>query len=314
MAEFELIQRYFSRAGSRRKDVTLGVGDDGAVLQVREAHALAVGFATLAAGSHFLPDADPETLGHQAVALSTNRLAALGAEPAWLTLALTLPEADESWMEAFSRGLDRLCTRLGMALVGGDTTRGPLAITVQAHGLVPEHESPRRGGTKSGDLVYVTGCLGLAGLAMLAQQGEIRLPAPDRAIAARSLAWPEPRVDQGIALRGLASAATDLSDGLASGLSRVLQASGVGATLQAEALPVSPLLARHLAKLGGWMLPLSAGGDCELCLTVPPEHQVALETRFGRLEVGCTWIGTVDRTPGLRCLQSDGTDIAAGFG
>jgi len=313
MAEFELIHRYFSQAGTHRKDVTLGVGDDGAVLQVRKGHTLAVGFATLAAGSHFLPDADPETLGHQAVAVSTNRLAALGAEPAWLTLALTLPEADGRWLEGFSRGLDRLCGRLGMALVGGDTTRGPLAITVQSHGLVPEHESPRRGGTRPGDLVYVTGCLGLAGLAMLAQQDEIRLSAPDRAAADSSLAWPEPRVDQGIALRGLASAAIDLSDGLASGLSRILRASDVGATLQAESLPVSPLLARHLTEVGGWMLPLSAGGDCELCFTIPPEHQVALETRFGLLEVGCTWIGTVDSTSGLRCLQSDGTDIAAGF-
>lgn len=313
LSEFTLIQRYFSRTGTSRADVELGVGDDAAVIRVPEHASTAVGTGLLVEGRHFGTDTPPESLGHKCLAVSLSQLAAAGAEPAWFTLALTWPHADPYWLEAFSRGLHTLATRHQMQLVGGDTTRGPGQILTHAHGLVPAGQALQRTGAQAGDLIYVTGDLGLAGLALLAEQQEVRLSAAHRREARRRLYWPEPRVAAGLALRGLASAVTDLPDGLASGLSGILGASGVGATLQAELLPVSPALAEHLDAAGGWVLPLTAGEDYELCFTLPSARQAELEARFAGVDPACTWIGVIDRTPGLRCLQADGTDIAPGM-
>jgi thiamine-monophosphate kinase len=236
-------------------------------------------------------------------------LAAMGAEPAWATLSLTLPQVDEPWLAGFGRGFDDLARRCRVALVGGDTTRGPLALTVQVQGFVPQGSGIRRAGARPGDLVYVTGCLGDAGLALLVLREELRLPGPDRAAVLERLNQPQPRLAQGLALRGLASAAIDVSDGLAADLGHVLQASGVGATVQAERLPVSPVLRSVFHSAGGWTLPLSAGDDYELCFTVPERRQGELEQAFRGLDVGCTWIGWVERRLGLRCLLDDGTEL-----
>lgn len=310
LSEFALIQRYFTRADAARADVVLGIGDDAALLQVPEAHAVVIGVGLLTEGQHFAPDSPPESVGHRALATALSRLAAAAAEPAWYTLALTLPSPDQDWLEAFSRGLRELAGRYRLELVGGDTTRGPLQVVVHAQGVVPRGQSLQARGARPGDLVYVTGELGLAGLGLLARQGEVRLGARDRQAAEYRLERPEPAVRAGLALRGVAGAAAGIADGLAAGLATILKAGGVGATLQAELLPVPPLLSEHLELAGGSVLPLTAPGDLELCFTVPPERQGVLEGRLTELGVPCTWIGTIDRTPGLRCLREDGTDIA----
>jgi thiamine-monophosphate kinase len=315
LSEFDLIARYFRSAGPGRADVALGVGDDCALLRVPPGSLLAVSIDTLVAGVHFPVDTAAADLGHKALAVNLSDLAAIGAEPAWATLALTLPEADEAWLVQFSAAFQGLAARFGVELVGGDTTRGPLSITVQAHGFVPEAGALRRAGARPGDLIYVTGELGDAGLALLALQQELQLPAADRVAVLQRLYRPAPRIAAGIALRAVASAAIDVSDGLAADLGHILAASGVGATLQVERLPISPVLARHFHAAGGWVLPLGAGDDYELCFTVPAVHQGLAEQALEAAGCPCTWIGLVEARPGLRCLLDDGTDLGlAGAG
>jgi thiamine-monophosphate kinase len=308
-SEFQLIERYFAGRGALREDVVLGVGDDAALLRVPQGMDLAVAVDTMVEGVHFSPEADPESLGHKILAVNLSDLAAMGAEPAWATLALTLPKVDEAWLERFGRGLHTLAQRCRVALVGGDTTRGPLALTVQVHGFVPTGQAIRRGGARPGDLVYVTGCLGDAGLALLVLQEEVRLPGRDRTSVLERLDRPQPRLAQGLALRGLASAAIDVSDGLAADLGHILEASGVGATVQVQRLPVSAALKSVFDAAGGWALPLSAGDDYELCFSVPERRQAELEKAFRDLDVGCTWIGWVERDRGLRCVLDDGSMV-----
>jgi thiamine-monophosphate kinase len=309
LSEFAIIERYFAADTVRRDDVVLGIGDDAALLRVPPGMDLAVAMDTLVEGVHFLQDSDPQSLGHKALAVNLSDLAAVGAEPAWATLALTIPAADEVWLGQFGRGFMQLAERFRVQLVGGDTTRGPLTITVQVHGLIPPGQGLRRSGARPGDLVYVTGFLGDAGLALLALQEEVPLSVRERQYVIGRLDRPDPRVEHGIALRGIASAAIDISDGLAADLGHILDSSGVGATLQAERLPISPVLRTVFHAAGGWALPLSAGDDYELCFTVPGHRQAELERRLDGLAARCTWIGVIDRSPGLRCVLDDGTEI-----
>ena len=313
LSEFELIDLFFRNLGPARDDVLLGVGDDCALLSVPQGKRLAVTLDTLVEGRHFAPGTDPEDLGHKALAVNLSDLAAAGAEPAWVSLALTLPRADPLWLEGFARGFGALAARHGVALVGGDTTRGPLAVTVQAHGFVREGRMLRRDGARPGDLVYVTGTLGDAGLALLVEQGLYTDPEHLAFLRSR-LARPEPRVAAGRALVGLATAAIDVSDGLAADLGHILDASGCGAGLQLDRLPLSPALRDYVRETGDWGLALSAGDDYELCFAVPHERQREAEDIGRRTDCAMSWIGTVEKTPGLRCLQPDGTTVEAGSG
>lgn len=295
-SEFDLIRTHFADLGAHRGDVLLGVGDDCALLRMDADRELAVSIDTLVAGVHFVPDCDPCDLGHKALAVGLSDLAAMGAEPLWATLALTLPAADPSWLAGFCRGFGALATAQGVRLVGGDTTRGPLTISVQVHGSVPTGAAVQRKGARSGDLVCVTGTLGDAGLALrLALDGE-SLP---EALRLR-LDRPEPRVGAGLALRDLASAMIDVSDGLVADLGHVLAASGVGAEIDLAALPLSPAV----AQARDWALPLCSGDDYELCFTLPPDRQGALSRR----PLGCRWtaIGRITDSPDLICRLPDG--------
>jgi thiamine-monophosphate kinase len=314
MSEFELISRYFTGLGPQRADVIVGVGDDGAVLQPPPGQMLVATVDTLVAGVHFPEDTDPSSLGHKALAVNLSDLAAMGAEPAWATLTLTLPTADEGWLEAFAAGFAALAAEVGIQLVGGDTTRGPLTITVNVLGFVPPGQALLRSGAQPGDLIYVTGQLGDAGLALLALQQELRLPRLDREAVLARLDRPQPRLAVGRALRGIASAAIDISDGFAADLGHILDASGVGAQVQMQRLPVSEPVRRWLPRAGGWVLPLTAGDDYELCVTVPPARQGEAETAAA--EAGCelTWVGVIDARQGLRCSLDDGTDITPSVG
>ncbi len=302
LSEFDLIQRYFSAVGEARNDVVAGVGDDCALLRVPPGEELAVTTDTLVEGVHFLSGCDPEALGHKALAVNLSDLAAMGARPAWVTLTLTLPRAEERWLAAFSRGFAGLARRHRVRLVGGDTSRGPLSVTVQAMGLVPAGQALRRDGARPGDLVAVTGTLGDAGLAL---QRHLAGGAADE--TGERLDRPAPRVAAGLALRGLASAAIDISDGLLADLDHICTASGAGATLELADLPLSPAVARAVKAAGEWTIPLSSGDDYELCVTLPPTAWESAATRLADAGVRLTRIGMIDADRGIRCRRPDGT-------
>ncbi len=302
LSEFDLIRNHFSHVGSRRADVAVGIGDDCALLKVPQGYELAAGIDTLVAGIHFFPACDPEGLGHKSLAVSLSDLAAMGAEPAWATLALTLPDADESWLNAFSRGFGRLAERHGVALVGGDLTRGPLTITVQVQGLVPAAAAVLRSGARPGDLVWVSGTLGDAGLALrLLDAGE-----SVSEFLRRRLERPTPRVELGLALRGIATAMIDLSDGLAADLGHILAASGVGAEIRLPDLPLSPAVSERLAVDADWGLPLASGDDYELCFCVPEHKCAQIATLAKRLGIRLRTIGHIRPEGGLHCLLENG--------
>jgi thiamine-monophosphate kinase len=309
MSEFDLIRTHFAALGATREDVRLGVGDDCALLRLPPGHELAVSIDTLASGVHFLPDCDPEAVGHKCLAVGLSDLAAMGAEPAWATLAITLPAGlpreSPDWLGHFARGFGDLARTHGVALVGGDTTRGPLSITVQVHGLVPAGAGLRRAGARPGDLVCVSGTLGGAGLALRALlAGE----APPPGLRAR-LERPVPRVALGVALKGRASAAIDVSDGLAADLGHLLEASGVGALLDLAALPLDPAVAAVVNREGSWGLPLGAGDDYELCFCLPPALLGWLSEAGSCAGCPLTPIGRITAAPGLVCTSPDGARV-----
>ncbi|MBL1260598.1 MAG: thiamine-phosphate kinase [Thiotrichaceae bacterium] len=314
--EFELIERYFTGAGSERDDVVLGVGDDAAILSLPVGHELVVSTDTLVSGVHFFPEVDPHSLGHKALAVNLSDLAAMGARPAWVTLALTLPQVDEAWLAAFSQGFAVLAHQHGVQLIGGDTTSGPLSITVQAMGFVEQGCAWRRDAAKPGDLIYVSGTLGDAGLALEAIQQQIAFPQDELIGIISRLEKPTPRIVDALALHGLVNAAIDLSDGLLSDLGHILKASGVGAVIELAQLPLSPAfracqqnkMASQLSDECWQMLPLSAGDDYELCFTVKRQAQgdVELLLLAQGIEACCIGVIDADTEAGLRCMQKNG--------
>ncbi len=309
LSEFELIDRCFSDLGATRKDVTLGVGDDCALLRVPPGQELAVTVDTLVEGVHFLPDVDPESLGHKVLAVNLSDLAAMGATPAWITLALTLPAPDLEWTRAFARGLGSLAERHLVRLVGGDTTRGPRSITLQAHGFVPEGMALRRDGARPGDLVFVTGTLGDAGLGLRCLTRGYDAGA-DRDYLVGRLERPEPRVDAGRVLAGVASGAIDISDGLLSDLGHVVKASGVGAEIHLDRLPLSGGVQHCVDETGDWNLPLASGDDYELCLVIPPERAEQARALARSSGVGISGIGRIVPGSGIVVLDARGEPLA----
>jgi thiamine-monophosphate kinase len=270
ITEFALIERFFSRCGAQRGDVELGVGDDGALLRPPPGEDLVAAIDTLVAGVHFLPQAEPASIGHRALAVNLSDLAAMGAHPAWALLALTLPAADESWLLEFARGLDALARAHNVALVGGDTTRGPLCVTVQVLGHVPQGCALRRAGGSPGDTLFLSGTAGDAAAGLLLEQGELALDdaATQKELLAR-FAFPTPRVALGEALRGRASACIDISDGLLGDAAKLAAASGCGAEITLEELPLSQALVHAVGAERARHLALSGGDDYELCFSVP---------------------------------------------
>ncbi|HEV2111441.1 MAG TPA: thiamine-phosphate kinase [Gammaproteobacteria bacterium] len=303
MDEFELIRRYFSAGSAKRADVILGVGDDAALLRVPEGQELAATTDSLLPGMHFPADLDPAAVGHRALAANLSDLAAMGAEPAWALLALTLPEADEAWLESFSYGFHALAKQHQVALVGGNIARGPLNITITVQGLVPKGQALRRQGAKEGDRIFVTGHPGdaAAGLKLI-QSGKTDMADP----CVRRFAYPEPQVKAGIGLRGLASACIDISDGLLADLGHILESSDVGATVLTAKLPLSKRLLELHGMESAQQLALTGGDDYELLFTAPPEREQLIEEELKALDCPVTCIGSVDAEPGLRSLEASG--------
>jgi len=321
MGEFELIARYFTRPTPH---AVLGVGDDCALLQPGSGMQMAISTDMLVEGRHFFPDVDPRALGHKALAVNLSDLAACGARPVAFTLALALPEAVDAWLAAFADGLLALADAHGCELVGGDTTRGPLNICITVFGEVPARRALLRSGAQAGDDVYVSGTLGDARLALEALQGRIRLPADLLTTARQRLECPTPRVELGLALRGTASAAADISDGLLGDIGHILQRSGVGATLDTEVAISLLAVHAHSTRAGApfgtepsrqlaLQSVLSGGDDYELVFTAPPAQRAAVLAASWASATPVTRIGRIDAEPGLRLVDAQGRPVANTF-
>lgn len=255
----------------------------------------------LVAGRHFFRDADPESVGHKALAVNLSDMAAMGAVPRWATMGIALPKADERWVAAFSKGFMALARRHDVALIGGDTTRGPLNICVQIIGEVPARQALRRDGARAGDDIWVSGTLGDAALAVAAKTRRIKLKPAELRRARQRLDRPVPRIALGLALRGVARSAIDVSDGLVADLGHVCERSEVAAVLAFERLPVSALMRQHLQSPVAQSALLGGGDDYELCFTAAPAKRAAVERAAARARVRVTRIGRVIRAPAGVC-------------
>lgn len=304
LTEFSLIDRFFTTQAVARDDVEVGIGDDAAVLNVPPDQLLIAAVDTLVAGVHFPATASASSIGHKALAVNLSDLAAMGARPAWALLALTLPTPDETWVKDFAAGFFTLAERFNVALVGGDTTQGPLSVSVQVFGTAPKGQAIQRRGAQPGDQIYVSGTLGDAGLAL--RHTLAGRPCPET--LATRLHSPEPRVQLGVQLRGLASAAIDISDGLLADLGHILRRSAVGARLRVDHVPRSADFQAQLtsAEDAWYELPLTAGDDYELCFTIPLHHSAALHDQADAFQCPITQIGEIVAEPGLRCWYEDG--------
>ncbi len=301
MMEFALIDRIRRRIAARA-DVPLGIGDDAALLAPPPGHWLAVATDTLNAGVHFPEDTAAADIGWKALAVNLSDLAAMGARPAWATLSLSLPDADGDWLEGFLDGFLALADAHAVALVGGDTTRGPLSVCVTVHGLVAEGRGLRRDGAHEGDDVWVSGHLGDAAAALAQWRKDAGI---DPALRAR-LDRPTPRIALGLALQGLASAAIDVSDGLLADLGHVCAASGVGAEVAVDALPASPALRAAFDAAARLPLQATAGDDYELCFTAPAPRRAQVQALSERGDPPLARIGRIVRGSGVRALRADG--------
>ncbi len=316
MGEFELIQRYFTRPSP---GAVLGVGDDCAIVETAPGMQLAISTDMLVAGRHFFPDVDPHALGHKALAVNLSDLAACGARPMAFTLALALPSADAAWLEPFSAGLWALADAHGCELIGGDTTRGPLTLCITVFGEVPggkagptRTQALLRNGAKAGDDVYVSGTLGEAALGLQQHLGQLKLDAPAAAACRARLERPTPRVALGLALRGIASACADVSDGLLGDLGHILERSGVGARLDTDAVLAccpwsahaidAPLLRRCV---------LSGGDDYELVFTAAPAQAAAVTAASQASGTPVRRIGRIETQTGLRLVDAHGQLVSS---
>ncbi len=317
--EFELIERYFRQPAEallrRRGDVPLGIGDDAALLTPPPGKQLVAALDTLVEGRHFPLGSPPRSIGHRALAVNLSDLAAMGAEPAWFLLALTLPAADETFLEAFARGMLDLAAEHDIALVGGDTTAGPLAVSIQALGFVDAGTALRRAGAQPGDLLYVSGTPGDAAAGLRLAMGEAAAAALDAAQHQWLLErfhFPAPRLGLGRLLRGIASACIDVSDGLAADAGKLAAASGCAAILDMERLPLSAALRAQAGDAGAARLALSGGDDYELCFTVAPDRVHELNARLVNVKCTASCIGHIETGTGVM-LRQHGAPVAQEF-
>lgn len=304
MDEFSLIDLITDTLGARKGAIG-GVGDDAAILEVPENQQLVISTDTLVEGVHFDPGAKPADIGYKALAVNLSDLAAMGARPGWFFLALTHPALDQNWVHDFAAGLNDAAGFAGIALAGGDTTRGPLSITITACGLIDRGQAMLRSGAQPGDLIGLSGVTGLAGLA-LQDRLERREPAAACQVA---LDRPVPRLQLGQALVGFANSCIDVSDGLLADLSHVAQASRVGMKISLEDLPGTTEL-EQLVEEKRWNLQLGGGDDYELCFTAPPENWESISHSARKIGLRVTQIGKVIAGTGVTCLRPDGKTFA----
>ncbi|WED21284.1 thiamine-phosphate kinase [Vibrio sp. JC009] len=307
--EFSLIDRYFKNRQTQRRDVEFSLGDDCALVKPPENVRIAVSTDTLVEGTHFVPGANPAWVAHKALASNLSDLAAMGATPAWVSLALTLPEQNEAWLKPFCDGFFELADYFGVQLIGGDTTRGPLSITLTVQGFVPEKHALMRSGAKMGDWIYVTGDLGdsKAGLEVILGNADVGKPFADALEKRHYLATP--RVLVGQALLNRASACIDISDGLISDLGHILECSQLGASIDISQLPLSGELLDYCSDRAlAQKIALTSGEEYELCFTIPEEHKGGLESALAHTGTKITCIGQI-RPQGTFELIRDGKPV-----
>lgn len=301
-SEFDLIQRFFKRTYDR-SDIEINNGDDCAVVAVPDDHRLVVTTDTLVEGVHFPRGTAPQDIAHKSLAVSLSDLAAMGSVPKWFTLSLTMPEYDESWLADFSHGLFTLAGQFHVALIGGDTTRGPLSITIQAMGSVMAEMAVPRSGAQEGDDVYVTGSIGGAALGLKAVSDGFELPDHQQYFCQQDLNRPMPRVAAGVGLGPFATAMIDCSDGLVADLQHLLTASGMGAVIKASRVPYPEAIKDYLAETGDYALPLTGGDDYELIFTASPKNRSVIAALPEAIDCPFTWLGTVTTHEGLIVLD-----------
>jgi len=297
--EFNLIARYFTRA---TPGADLGVGDDAALLRVSKDHQLAISVDMLVAGTHFFHDAAPYDIGWKSLAVNISDMAAMGAEPKWATLAIALPEISEPWLAEFSRGLFACADTFKIDLIGGDTTRGPLNISVQIMGEVPTGEALRRDGAKAEDDIWVSGRLGSAALGLAHLQNKISLNAAVAEYCLQALHTPSPRTGLGLALRNTANSCIDVSDGLLADLDHILQASNLGATVTLDNIFCHDFLHSHLDDPMIQQCILAGGDDYELVFTAPQSQRSAIEQLSQQLNLPLSLIGKTTENPGVKVM------------
>ncbi len=311
LSEFDIIQCYFNRQSLQRNDVMLGIGDDAALITPPAGQQLAIAIDTLVEGVHFPIGTAAYDIGWKALAVNLSDMAAMGAEPAWFTLAFTLEKAEEHWLEAFSQGLLDLATRASVLLVGGDTTRGPLTVTIQIAGYVPEGEDLTRHGAKPGDEIWVSGTLGDAALGLQLSAQPMNISKADRQYLLQRLNRPLPQHELGMSLRHIASSCIDISDGLLADLGHLCETSQVGAIIEFEAIPLSAAAKNLIASESGYReLPLYGGDDYELCFTAAPDKHDQLLSISRKLDCPLTCIGQITAELQVRCQDSDGRIMA----
>lgn len=305
-SEFDLIKRYFARP---TPGAVLGVGDDCALLSPTPGMQLAVSSDMLLEGRHFSPQDSPAGIGHKSLAVNLSDLAAMGATPRWATLAIALPGVDDAWLTAFARGFFRMADAHGIELVGGDTTRGALGIAITVLGEVPPGLALRRSGAQAGDDIWVSGQIGSAAMALAYRQGRLFMEQIDAARVLPALYLPQPRIALGLALRGIAHSAIDISDGLLADLGHILAASGVGAELAFADVPVAAATANYLHQPVARECVLAGGDDYELCFTAPASQRAAVTAAGQQTGVAVTRIGHITGARELSVFDADGQTI-----
>lgn len=325
MSEFDIIRRYFAESGLQfeRAGITLGIGDDAALLQPPPDSMLAISMDVLVESIHFPANAEPALIAQRALAVNLSDMAAMAAEPLCFTLGLTLPHADDDWLSDFSAGLLVLAQRYNCPLVGGDLSRGPFNIAIQVHGLVAPDRVMRRSGAGIGDQIYVSGCLGdgaiaLASMGLPAQLGADFLLKPNTLDAAgqhyfkEAFYKPEPRIELARACAPYCSSGIDISDGLAGDLGHILRANGVGAVLNAAAIPYSSHAEHCMTAANRQLAAFYGGDDYELCVTVAPEHCAAVEVAASACDIRFTRIGEIVIGAELHCIDETGISQRVG--
>ncbi len=306
MSEFSIINKYFTESTKARADIVLGIGDDCAIFRPCADFEYLISVDAFLEKVHFPSCTSPEDVGYKALAVSLSDVAAMGGDPIWVTMALAMPQQNEAWLAGFSQAFVELAEDYNVQLIGGDTTRGPLGVVVQIAGQVPVGRAITRCGASPGDIIYVTGVIGEAGLGLKIINNEVSVENEWSQALLRRLNRPEPRVRLGSALRGVASAAIDISDGLLQDLQHILDKSHVGAIIHVHQIPISIHYQNILDTLGGWQVPLSSGDDYELCFTIPPENQWEIESLAVKAGCALTRIGEITRERNLVCLSSEG--------
>ncbi|MCK8043528.1 thiamine-phosphate kinase [Shewanella sp. 1CM18E] len=305
MKEFQLIESFFTGRAQSRKDVVIGIGDDCAVVAPAANKSIAISCDTLVENVHFFPDMPAKDLGYKSLAVNLSDLASMGAEPAWMTLALTLPEVDEQWLAEFSEGMFEVAEYYGVALIGGDTTRGPRSITITINGQVPKDTGLTRSGANNGDWIYITGTLGDSALGLDILRGKVTVDKPDSDYLIGRHYRPTPRVLAGQSLRMLASSAIDISDGIMSDIQHIIKSSQVGAVINVDRLPLSDELKRSVELETALSYALTGGEDYELLFTVPEAQKGALEMALVETGVRFTQVGQICTGGQLKLLNNN---------